>query len=80
MTWGSLDDPSEVTFELAPVNDQVRLTVTHRKLKPADIAGTSGGWHTHLDVLADRLDGHLPQPFWPVFSHLLARYEALSGE
>lgn len=79
MTWGSLDDPSEVTFDLAPTGNQVRLTVTHRKLKPADIAGTSGGWHTHLDVLSDRLDGHLPQPFWPVFSHHLARYEVLAS-
>ena len=40
-----------------------------------DVAGVSGGWHTHLKILADRLDGHLPQPFWPVFNHLLARYE-----
>ncbi|WP_222615672.1 SRPBCC domain-containing protein [Dyella telluris] len=77
ITWAKQDDPSEVTFELAPVGAQVRLVVTHRKLKPADVAGTSGGWDTHLDVLADRLDGHLPQPFWPVFSHLLARYEGL---
>lgn len=80
ITWGGLDDPSEVTFDLAPTGEQVRLTVTHRRLKPADIAGVSGGWHTHLDVLADRLDGHLPQPFWPVFSHLLARYERLSQD
>jgi len=80
ITWGHREDPSEVTFELTPMHDQVRLTVTHRKLKPADLAGTSGGWHTHLDVLADRLDGHLPQPFWPVFSHLLARYEGLSQD
>lgn len=80
MTWGALDDPSEVTFELAPEHGQVRLTVTHRKLKASDIAGTSGGWHTHLDVLADRLDGHLPQPFWPIFNRLLVHYEGLSGE
>jgi uncharacterized protein YndB with AHSA1/START domain len=79
ITWGGLDDPSEVSFELVPSGEQVRLVVTHRKLKPADMAGTSGGWHTHLDVLADRLDGHLPQPFWPVFSLLLARYEGPSA-
>ena len=78
ISWGDAQEPSEVSFELARVGEQVRLTVTHRKLKAADIAGVSGGWHTHLNILADRLDGHLPQPFWPVFSHLLARYEQLS--
>ncbi|MET3654527.1 SRPBCC domain-containing protein [Dyella japonica] len=77
ISWGGMDEPSEVTFELAPVNEQVRLTVTHRRLKPEDVAGVSGGWHTHLNILADRLDGHLPQAFWPVFGHLLARYEQL---
>jgi uncharacterized protein YndB with AHSA1/START domain len=80
MTWGGFDNPSEVTFELTPEHGQVRLTVTHRKLKPADLISTSGGWHTHLDVLADRLDGHLPQPFWPIFEHLVARYEQLSSD
>lgn len=78
ITWGGMDEPSEVTFELVPAGEQVRLTVTHRRLKPEDVAGVSGGWHTHLNILADRLDGHLPQPFWPVFGHLLARYEQSS--
>lgn len=78
ISWGDGPEPSEVSFELAPSGEQVRLTVTHRKLQPTDVAGVSGGWHTHLNILADRLDGHLPQPFWPVFSHLLARYEQLS--
>lgn len=80
ITWGNPADPSEVTFELAPEDGQVRPTVTHRKIKPADIAGTSGGWHTHLDILEDRLDGHLPQPFWPIFNQLLARYEQASAD
>lgn len=78
ISWGDGPEPSEVSFELAPSGEQVRLTVTHRKLQPTDVAGVSGGWHTRLNILADRLDGHLPQPFWPVFSHLLARYEQLS--
>lgn len=78
ISWGDGPDPSEVSFELAPSGQQVRLTVTHRKLEPSDVASVSGGWHTHLNILADRLDGHSPQPFWPVFSYLLARYEQLS--
>ncbi|HET6553059.1 MAG TPA: SRPBCC domain-containing protein [Dyella sp.] len=75
-TWGNLEQPSEVTFELTPKGDDVLLVVTHRRLAAADMAGTSGGWHTHLDVLADRLAGRKPQPFWPVFEHHQAYYEA----
>lgn len=78
-SWGEADAPSEVTFELSPAGEQVRLVVTHTRLKPADLIGASGGWHTHLAILADRLDGHLPQPFWPVFSHLHERYEHDAG-
>jgi uncharacterized protein YndB with AHSA1/START domain len=74
-TWGDPAQPSEVRFELAPQGDQVRLVVTHSRLQPADIAGTSGGWHTHLDVLYDRLAGRLPQPFWPIANRLVDRYE-----
>lgn len=75
-TWGGLDHPSEVTFELTAEGDQVRLVLTHRRLGPTDIASTRGGWHTHLDVLADRLAGRQPQPFWPVFQRHLERYES----
>lgn len=74
-TWGSEEQPSEVSFELTPQGDDVRLVVTHRRLGPADLSGTSGGWHTHLDVLADRLAGRKPQPFWPVFEQHLAHYQ-----
>jgi uncharacterized protein YndB with AHSA1/START domain len=75
LTWGKLAHPSEVSFELTPVGEQVRLVVTHRLMQPDDIAGTSAGWHTHLDVLADRLAGRLPQPFWPIISRHIERYE-----
>jgi len=74
-TWGNPAQPSEVRFELTPQGDEVRLVVTHSRLQPGDMATTSGGWHTHLDVLADRLAGRQPQPFWPIFSRHLAHYE-----
>ncbi|WP_198670197.1 SRPBCC domain-containing protein [Dyella sp. C9] len=75
LTWGRPTEPSEVTFELFHEGDEVRLVMTHRRLHEADVAGASAGWHTHLDVLADRLSGRLPQPFWPVFSRHLEHYE-----
>ena len=74
-TWGNPAQPSEVRFELTPQGNEVRLVVTHSRLQPGDMATTSGGWHTHLDVLADRLAGRQPQPFWPIFSRHLAHYE-----
>lgn len=56
---------SEVTFELAPQGDEVRLIVTHRRLANRDdMISVAGGWHTHLDILADRLHDRTPPGFW----------------
>lgn len=73
--WG--DGGSEVTFELAPAGRQVRLTLTHRRLdnRPMMVS-VAGGWHAHLDILADRLAGRAPQPFWPVHAALESDYDA----
>jgi hypothetical protein len=35
----------------------------------------SGGWHTHLGILIDRLNGREPGAFWPRFAGLEAEYE-----
>src|SRR5262249_43939514 len=54
-TWGDAGN-SEVTFELAPRGDEVLLVLTHRRLGTRkDVLSASGGWHVHLDALADRL-------------------------
>ena len=64
-TWDSSGDSSEVSFELEPRGDEVVLTLTHRKLASrAETVGVSAGWHTHLDVLGDRLRGEAPKRFW----------------
>jgi uncharacterized protein YndB with AHSA1/START domain len=63
ITW---DDDSEVTFELAAKGEQVLLTLTHRRLKTrGDVINVSGGWHSHLGILEERLRGEEPRPFWP---------------
>lgn len=76
MTWdeGEGEAPSEVTFELAAEGDQVRLTITHRRLPRRLMANVAGGWHAHLAILTDKLAGRPPQPFWPVFEELEAIY------
>ncbi len=67
---------SEVTFELEAVGDDVRLTVTHRRLGDEQRvwANVAGGWHTHLAILEERLHGRVPQPFFPAFEPIEAAY------
>ena len=72
-TWGNW---GEVTFELTPRNDDVLLVLTHRRL--GDRAATTevaGGWHAHLGILTDRLDGREPRPFWSTHAAVAAEYE-----
>ena len=72
ITWGSTGG---VTFELEPVGDMVRFTVTHHRIPdPAMRLNISAGWHAHLDVLAARLTGDEPEPFWDHWVALKAEY------
>jgi uncharacterized protein YndB with AHSA1/START domain len=66
---------SEVTFELAPEGDAVRLVVTHRRLRDrAAMIDTASGWHAHLAILLDRLRGDRPRNFWRAHTALEAEY------
>ena len=68
-TWGEPSTAdSIVTFELEPQGEQVRLTLTHRKLGDDHdiLISVAGGWHTHLGILSDKLNNITPQPFWEV--------------
>jgi uncharacterized protein YndB with AHSA1/START domain len=75
-TWGGQGgDPSEVVFELTPRGEKVLLTLTHRKLpNDAERTGTAGGWHCHLTILAEKLEGRTPPAFWDVFRKIDAEY------
>jgi uncharacterized protein YndB with AHSA1/START domain len=77
-TFGSPEGepPSEVTFELTPRGSKVLLVVTHERLKDREqMLGVSAGWHTHLGILIDHLEGREPRPFWSTHTRLLAEYE-----
>jgi uncharacterized protein YndB with AHSA1/START domain len=75
LTWGNADEPSEVTFELTPQQDKVLLVLTHRRLVNRDTRlGVAAGWHAHLNILKDRLDGREPEAFWKTFGALDADY------
>ncbi|PCC72091.1 Uncharacterized conserved protein YndB, AHSA1/START domain [Nannocystis exedens] len=62
LTWGGA---AEVSFELTPVDDKVRLLVTSRRLATRDdLVGTASGWHAHLALLDDVLADQPPRGFW----------------
>lgn len=73
ISWGSTGG---VTFELEPVGDRVRFTVTHRRIPERSIMLNVGaGWHAHLDVLAASLAGAEPKPFWDNWVALKEEYD-----
>jgi len=72
-TWG---EESEVTFELTPVGDEVRLAVIHARIpRRTMLLGVSAGWHAHLDILVARMRDTAPGPFWDTWRALRAEYE-----
>jgi uncharacterized protein YndB with AHSA1/START domain len=74
--WGENAEDSEVTFELKPEAKEVLLTVTHRRLPDRDmLVSVAGGWHIHLEILADHLNGRVPPPFWATHARLAMEYE-----
>ena len=74
--WGEDEDASEVTFELTPKDEKVLLKVTHRRIPGRDqMLSISAGWHTHLDILAARLEGREPAGFWATHTRLEAEYD-----
>lgn len=66
-----------VTFELEQIEDEVMLTLTHEKLQDTKDTkvGTLAGWHTHLDILLDRLSNRTPKGFWGVHMDLESKYK-----
>jgi len=73
-SWG---EQGKVTFELEPKGDEVLLTLTHERLpaeRPTRL-NICAGWHSHLDVLADRVADRKAGPFWDNWSRLKQDYE-----
>ena len=65
----------EVTFELERQGGDVLLTVTHRRLPDRkSLLSVSAGWHAHLDILAARVAGREPGPFWSTWARLREAY------
>lgn len=79
-TWGEGDGTgSEIIFELFTEGNKVRLVLTHRQLpdeKEVQL-GVGAGWHTHLGILIDLLEGNTPRGFCKVHMSLEKEYEVL---
>jgi hypothetical protein len=54
-----------VTFDIAPGNGIVRLTVTHTDLDPAEQEEAAGGWAAVLSNLKSLLETGHPLPTAP---------------
>lgn len=77
-TWGEdTGEKSEVTFELKPQGEKVLLVLTHRHLgDDRDVLiSVASGWHTHLGILVDYLNGREPKGFWSVHTRMEGEYE-----
>ncbi|HEX4183765.1 MAG TPA: SRPBCC family protein [Caulobacteraceae bacterium] len=67
---------SDVTFELAPEGDDVRLVLTHRRLANGDVLrNVAKGWHTHLEVLGEKLRGRPTKSFWTLINAVDGVYD-----
>lgn len=76
-TWEWGDELTEVTFELSPQGDKTELILTHRLIsKRGQMISIAAGWHTHVGILIDKLNGDEPMPFWKTHAELEKVYEA----
>ena len=76
-TWEFGTESSVVCYELTEQGDKVKLVLTHRRLESRNtVLDVSGGWHTHLNLLVDVLDGRPPRPFYK----MQLQYEREYGE
>ena len=71
--WG---ETGEVSFTLQPKGGEVLLTLDHLRARNREmLLNVTAGWHVHLDILAARLTGTDPEPFWDRWSGLKREYE-----
>lgn len=78
-TWDDDMDPkgSVVEIELTEEGNKVRLVLTHRRVSGiSDAINFSGGWHTHLRMLTEQLEGNPRTPFWEAFEGIEGEYSA----
>ena len=77
-TWPDGGQDSEVTFELEFKGNDTLLRLTHTRLAGAgSMVMVASGWHTHLAVLIDELNGQEPNAFWTNYERVRKEYEQM---
>ena len=75
-TWDEKSGDSEVSFELTPRGADVVMVLTHHRLVDrATMVSVASGWHAHVGILIDNLQGVEPRRFWSTHAKLEAEYE-----
>src|SRR3546814_1410350 len=70
------DTPNEVILELAEMGDKAIFNLVHWRLSGrAGMVSVGAGWHAHLDIHQDSLEGREPQPFWATPTRAEQAYE-----
>jgi uncharacterized protein YndB with AHSA1/START domain len=76
-TWSWEGGDSEVRYTLTPKGKDVLLTIEHRLPEDRGLTiAVGGGWAVHTGILADRLDGAKPRPFYATHARLMKEFEA----
>ncbi|WP_375766316.1 SRPBCC family protein [Archangium gephyra] len=76
-TWDEASGKAtDVTFELSQRGQDVRLVLTHRGYDSReDRVSVASGWHTHLAILIDHLNGRVAPNFWTSYERNKDEYE-----
>lgn len=65
-----------VTIRLTAEGDGTRLHLQHSRLdNPEFRTAASAGWHAHLDLLCDLMNGQTTRDFWDHYGSLKAEYD-----
>ena len=79
-TWKFGEENSQVCYQLQEQDDRVRLVLIHRRLTSSDtVLSVSAGWHTHLNILADVLEGESLRPFYKMQTQYEMEYSERLG-
>lgn len=79
-TWVFGEERSQVRYELEAQGDKVKLVLIHHRLETPDIVlSVSTGWHTHLSILVDVLEGRSPRPFYKMQTQYESEYTQRLG-
>ena len=78
-TWSDMpgepeDEDTIVSITLTSDGGHVHLALTHTKLWQNEMLSIAAGWHTHLGILEDLLEGREPRPFWRTHARVEADY------